>query len=370
MTDAARARAALDRGLAATLAFKAARDRLLADARAAVETLDRELLAVYAEIVAALDTTGPGPGPEPHPDPPQPSPLPLLVGCYDHDNNTAGREDRFARWAGYDRAGILRLHLHRDSIRAMRDNMFWLGSPTRDRKVCVLFPLLTDDMTVDGLLRGDYDPALRTVGQRLVGNGNADAAVAIGHEHNTNFFRWGTARIGADQYIACQRHVVDVLRTVPGQDFQIVWNLFFGGNGPIAYPGADHVDAVTLDLYDLDDLERDCARRQTQFWDQGRNRDGRGLRWFLDLVNDVAKPYGIDEVGNERRTSAGGGDCPDFWDTVRRLVDAGDCRWVLVHNVENADMDHRLTDYDTFEDREELARSAARFRELFGATMT
>ncbi len=128
---------------------------------------------------------------------------------------------------------------------------------------------------------GNADPNFRTWFTKLVSYGQGDAIIRLGWEMNGTWFVWGIgAPINTDKttgygsvdgaaaaYKSAFRHVVDIARSVPGQNFRFEWNSYFldsnyGGvripasSVAAAYPGGpdahgrDYVDFVGTDSYD------------------------------------------------------------------------------------------------------------------------
>ena len=93
-------------------------------------------------------------------------------------------------------------------------------------------------------------------GNRLIGLGLGGALPRIGREFNGNWYPWQVAEGGRRSYIAGYRHVVTVLRGLPGAAFQFCWSPTLGvGNlttrgTESRYSGESYVDEIGVDVYD------------------------------------------------------------------------------------------------------------------------
>jgi hypothetical protein len=102
---------------------------------------------------------------------------------------------------------------------------------------------------------GAYDGHWRTLGQRLVASGHANALLRFGHEFNEFFHDYQVNSSNAGQFVTSWRRFVDILRSIPGQQFVFVWNPSLGATTTFphpeeAWPGDDYVDQIGLDVYD------------------------------------------------------------------------------------------------------------------------
>jgi hypothetical protein len=111
---------------------------------------------------------------------------------------------------------------------------------------------------------GAHDDKYVTLGNRLVSNGHAHTIIRLGHEQDISYYPWSMRNGNEDAYIAAFRHVVGVLRGIPGNNFKFDYQ----GNGApfyanytssrtgitqpygdAAYPGNDVVDIIGVDVY-------------------------------------------------------------------------------------------------------------------------
>jgi hypothetical protein len=112
------------------------------------------------------------------------------------------------------------------------------------------------DAQVVALLRqggtGAFDVHFKNFGQQLVDGGAPDAVLILGWEMNSINYT-GRCDAAPAAWKAYYRHLVGVLRSVPGQHFKFDFN---PDRGPDAvpwsdcYPGDDVVDVIGMDSYD------------------------------------------------------------------------------------------------------------------------
>jgi len=93
-------------------------------------------------------------------------------------------------------------------------------------------------------------------GNRLIGLGLGGALLRIGRGFNGNWYPWQIAEGGRAPCIAGYRHVVTVLRGLPGAAFQFCWSPTLGvGNlttrgTESCYSGDSYVVEIGVDIYD------------------------------------------------------------------------------------------------------------------------
>ena len=164
---------------------------------------------------------------------------------------------------------------------------------------------------------GRHDDAYLTLGNRLVSSGHPHAIIRLGHEQDIEFYPWSVRNGNEDVYIAAFRHVVGVLRGIPGNQFVIDYQ----GNGSFsetytsprtgieqpygdaAYPGDDVVDVIGVDVYNRGG------------WETVQST----LDYTLDLAQRHGKPMSIPEWGLWVSES---GDDPGFIENMYAWINA------------------------------------------------
>jgi hypothetical protein len=151
---------------------------------------------------------------------------------------------------------------------------------------------------------GRYDGHWGELAHNLVAAGLADTIVRPGWEFNGDWYAWA-AKGRTQQYVACFRHIVTVLRAEPHQRFQFDWNPTVGAAefpAELAYPGDKYVDFVGVDAYD------------TSSWNRLFGGD-HGLRFWSRFAADHHKPVAIPEWG-VAGGGGGRGDDPQYVDRM------------------------------------------------------
>jgi hypothetical protein len=196
--------------------------------------------------------------------------------------------------------------------------------------------------------------------ENLVANGQGNAIVRPGWEFNLPLYTWSPgSRPGA--YAAFFRQIVTSMRSVPGQRFEFEWNPAIG-KGAVApdraYPGDRYVDYIGLDVYDITWISkrRDPVARWRHYMNQPY-----GLRWHRDFSAQHGKRMTFPEWGLASTPGGqGGGDNPHFVQRMHDWIAANDVAGHYYFEFEGPEGDHEMLSGL-------FPRSAARFRELFGA---
>jgi hypothetical protein len=180
------------------------------------------------------------------------------------------------------------------------------------RRLVLGVPACVQGTTWAGEASGVNDAHWEELGRTLVAGGLGNCVLRIGREFNgfkEAWPPWQVSEGGQAAYIAGYRHVVDVLRAVPGAAFRFCWNPTIG-NGNLTvhgtescYPGDAHVDDIGLDVYDYtvdgiypgDPSRVTTAQQQAVFdrmltmWD--------GLWGWYSLARHHGKPLSFPEWG-------------------------------------------------------------------------
>ncbi len=101
---------------------------------------------------------------------------------------------------------------------------------------------------------GAYDATWKTLAQRLVAKGQANAILRGAHEFNGDWFHYKVTSSDVNNFITAWRRWVDTMRSVPGQNFTFEFNPVLGieqlNHPEVAYPGDQWVDHIAVDFYD------------------------------------------------------------------------------------------------------------------------
>jgi len=181
---------------------------------------------------------------------------------------------------------------------------------------------------------GADDARFRALGALLVKDGFAGAVIDLGREMTGSWYNWSEEkcpRAEPDCYAVAWRHVVDAMRSVPGQHFRFLWTVFPGTAAAIdAWPGAAYVNLVGTDVYDWyggpDYTYPHTASGQLDHnakWRQILTQPG-GLDWLAQLSRLTGKPVAIPEWGLDFH-SFGGQDDPAF---ITRML-----AWLHAHHA-------------------------------------
>lgn len=213
---------------------------------------------------------------------------------------------------------------------------------------------------------GEANDIFRSFGETLVSEGHEDASLRIAAEFDLKH----TINPSTDQerrwFVEYWREIVDTLRSVDGQQFDIVWN----PNYSIAtdewiaeqtWPGDTYVDTVGVDIYDLNWAYYDGDSEPTQADHENAWADSnRYLDWFRQWADDHHKPLAVPEWGVWSRADHvhAGGDNPYFIQQMHEWMHENDVVWQVYFE----DMEiHSLSRSDTL-----FPESAAKFKQLFG----
>ncbi len=181
---------------------------------------------------------------------------------------------------------------------------------------------------------GADDARFRALGALLVKDGFADAVINLGREMTGGWYNWDVRscpRTEPDCFVFAWRHIVDALRSVPGQHFRFLWTVFPGTAEAIyAWPGAAYVNLVGTDIYDWyggpDNTYPHTKSGQLDHnakWQQILTQTG-GLDWLARLSQLTGTPIAIPEWGLDFH-SFGGHDDPAF---ITRML-----TWLHAHHA-------------------------------------
>ncbi len=198
----------------------------------------------------------------------------------------------------------------------------WKGQPYQ---LSLAVPMFMTGGSFSAAASGAYDAQFSQLGATIVSNGGAKAELRLGWEFNGNWYPWN-ANADPTNYKAAFRHIVGVLRAVPGSQFSIVWNPSMAAGSVSAdtlWPGDDVVDLVGLDVYNQSWRTQDSD--PTIRW-QGHLTDIYGLNWLATFATAHKKSIVIPEWATGTRPDGHGwGDDPVF---IHNMA-----AWMRAHNV-------------------------------------
>jgi hypothetical protein len=229
--------------------------------------------------------------------------------------------------------------------------------------------------------RGDYDSYWRTFGQNLVAKGQARAILRGAHEFNGGWFAHRVNPGEQEHFIAAWRRWVDIMRSIPGQQFSFDWNPTLGTealwNPESAYPGDAYVTHIALDVYDgwfnrgwkpgvdapPSQAERDAV------WDTILNGP-RGLKFWKSFAEAHNKRLSLPEWGLRIWTESdglihGGGDNPSFIERMHAIIN--DPGWNIAYHAFWEDPKNGVSDPDSVTSIP-VPNSRAAFLRLFGGS--
>lgn len=249
---------------------------------------------------------------------------------------------------------------------------YWSTSTFRT-KMIISLPMLPKNVSSSLATgaTGSYDAHFRTAGQRLVNAGMGNAIIRLGWELNGGWYPWA-AKSNPSGYAAYYRHIVNAMRSVPGQSFRFVWSVsngYYGWDPRTAWPGDSYVSYVGVGVYDA--WWRHADATPAQRWNVIVNCTSStalgGLDFWTQFAASKSKPLGFPEWGLVNKYAAmaggsyggGGGDDPYFIQQMYNWVQNHDVAWESYFNSDANDGYHRI-------DGGRYPNAAASYRQLFG----
>jgi hypothetical protein len=155
---------------------------------------------------------------------------------------------------------------------------------------------------------GDYNLYFSELGTSLVENGQANSIIMLGWDPQSTEVAWSvTNATQAAQYVAYWRDIVTLMRGVPGQQFEFVWDSAPEA-GPVPpaslYPGNAFVDVVATDAFDDGPLSAFGWNAIAAAHD--------GPDYFATFAAQHNKPFMIAKWGVVPTDDSGGGDNSTF----------------------------------------------------------
>lgn len=215
-------------------------------------------------------------------------------------------------------------------------------------------PMLPDggQYSLAACASGSYDAEWRTTASNLISHQLASTIVRPGWEFNGNWYHW-SAKNDIAGFIGCFRHIVDTMRSVPGQHFRFDWNPDVGLNSfpaEQAYPGDAYVDYIGVDVYDYSWSHYPAggsgmAAARDAAWNDVLNGD-HGLAFWSRFATAHHKPMALPEWAAAARSDGhGGGDNASFIDHVFDFIEdpANNVAYTHYFNTYSTSNDHSLT---------------------------
>ncbi len=293
--------------------------------------------------------------------------LTTLSGAYTGSANVQGLKE-FGEWRGAPTSVALD-YLGRDGWQDIDQPDWtltaWRSYEARGGTLVLSVPMLVNypSGTFAAGATGAYDQHYLALGRRLVADGEGGVILRLGWEFNGTWFPWSLRAWppnDAHAFVAYWRHLVSLLRSIPGNHFRFDWTVNSGPSAipaPEAYPGNAYVDYVGVDVYDSSWNASGSSglTNPTRRWDQIANRPY-GLNWWLRFAESHGKPITLPEWGlNTDAGTDGAGDDPSF---IQHMHD-----WIALNRPSyQVYFDFDASALDTDAD----PQASAEYRQLFG----
>jgi hypothetical protein len=174
--------------------------------------------------------------------------------------------------------------------------------------------------------RGDFDQYFISMATELVKQNLGDSILRLGYEANCDTIGPWQATSNPSGYILLFRHLVSVLKSIPGSNFSFDWTVCNGlqtgktlSSFESFYPGNDVVDMIGIDIYDV--KWNDTSVTPEERWEYTIKR-GMGVNELLAFARSKDKPVSYPEWGLYRPgdSFSGGGDNPYFISKMTELI--------------------------------------------------
>jgi hypothetical protein len=163
---------------------------------------------------------------------------------------------------------------------------------------------------------GTYNSKFYDLGQLLVKDGLSHTIIDLGREMNGTWYEWSEHRAPPsepDAYIRAWRQIVTAMRSVPGQHFKFLWNVFMDSAAVAnAWPGSKYVDYIGSDIFDwyggpnyTYPHTASGALDHENKWQQILTSKPGGLNWMAAFSKATGKPVIIPEWGLDFHTFGG-----------------------------------------------------------------
>jgi Glycosyl hydrolase family 26 len=177
---------------------------------------------------------------------------------------------------------------------------------TPDGTPIIAVPLVqSNGDTLANAAAGNDNANFTAMAQALVNAGEGNAVLRIGWEANGNWYPW-SADSDPQEYIQAFQNAVTAMRSVPGANFTIDWDVNAGqSNMPAGdtlasfYPGNNFVNDIGIDAYDVGS------------WNNLLN-EPMGLNQVQQFAEQNGKTFSVDEWGLWDSSQGGNGDDPTY----------------------------------------------------------
>ena len=210
-------------------------------------------------------------------------------------------------------------------------------------------PLTVNGTSLADVAAGLHDSSFLSVANSLVTYKWSGAVIRIGWEFNGSWMPWAA---GADpaSYVKAYRHVVALMRSVPGAHFTFDWCTSWGpaATAPDSvYPGDDVVDIIGMDIYNryYSGADADPQHRWNTFLTAPY-----GLNWLVSFAHAHGKALSIPEWGTGEWLvgdgGIGGGDDPLFVGNMCQFIKANGATYSDYWDINASGYNASVSDYE------------------------
>jgi hypothetical protein len=231
--------------------------------------------------------------------------------------------------------------------------------------------------------KGEYNAHYKALAESLVKHGLGESIIRLGWEFNGGWYTW-RAKENPEAFAEYWRQIVKTMRAVTGAEkIQFCWNPALGYlqfPSEKAWPGADFVDYVGLDVYD-DSWVKDTypypdgaspeeiLKRQKKVWNEVLYGGDHGMKFWCDFARKQQRPFALGEWGvSNREDHHGGLDNPYFIEQMHAFITdpANNVAFHCYFDVQAPDGHHQLSPGKGGDEKIEFPKASERFKALFG----
>jgi hypothetical protein len=293
----------------------------------------------------------------------------MSLGVYLGNGGTGvARMPSFTKWLGREPDRVLDF-LAYDSWASFESDALWTCESWRGPgkepvvpAITLSIPLTVRGTSLADIVTGAHDKTYMAVARDMVENGWGHAVVRLGWEFNGSWMPWAADK-DPTGYVSAYRHIVTLMRSVPGESFTFDWCCACGKNAiapDSVYPGDDVVDIIGMDVYTR--YYNSIEAVPALMW-SGLKATPYGLDWLVRYSAEHHKRLSIPEWGtgewlvNDGGT--GGGDNPLFIENMADFLREN-------HAAYSDYWDYRASDYDASVSNGEHPRTGEVLRSIFG----